>query len=163
MPLHVSSTWCAYHQEVKIALHSLWYHHTCRCDEHMCSKHVEAWNKLIVKQTFFASSWLITEINILRCKVSKTSKNTKFNSKRSKNNNNNNNKIKDTRPETRTLEKEDSAIKIDFFSIYNSAHSLSKNMESTFWWSANCHTALSKPKRKLNKFAQVFIMGYSVI
>jgi len=33
-------------------------------DEHMCSKHVEAWNKLIVKQTFCASSWLITEIYI---------------------------------------------------------------------------------------------------
>ena len=67
MPLHVSST-CAHHQEVKIALHSLWYHHTYRwpsraqddrCDdtrgcvmqfwppgdEHVCSKHVEAWNK----------------------------------------------------------------------------------------------------------------------
>jgi len=28
-PVHVSST-CAHHQEVKIALHSLWYHHTCR-------------------------------------------------------------------------------------------------------------------------------------
>ena len=27
IPLHVSST-CANHQEVKIALHSLWYHHT---------------------------------------------------------------------------------------------------------------------------------------
>jgi len=27
MPLHVSST-CAHQQEVKIALHSLWYHHT---------------------------------------------------------------------------------------------------------------------------------------
>jgi len=27
MPVHVSST-CAHHQEVKIALHSLWYHHT---------------------------------------------------------------------------------------------------------------------------------------
>jgi len=27
MPLHASST-CADHQEVKIALHSLWYHHT---------------------------------------------------------------------------------------------------------------------------------------
>ena len=40
----------------------------------MCSKHVEAWNKLIVKQKFYASSWLITEINILRCTVSKTSK-----------------------------------------------------------------------------------------
>ena len=26
MPLHVSST-CAHHQEVKIALRSLWYHH----------------------------------------------------------------------------------------------------------------------------------------
>jgi len=27
MPLHVSST-CAHHQEVEIALHSLWYHQT---------------------------------------------------------------------------------------------------------------------------------------
>ena len=34
-------------------------------DEHMCSKHVEAWNKLIVKQKFCASSLLNTEINIL--------------------------------------------------------------------------------------------------
>jgi len=32
MPLHVSST-CAHHQEVKIALHSLWYHQTYRCDD----------------------------------------------------------------------------------------------------------------------------------
>ena len=32
MPLHVSST-CAHHREVKIALHSLWYHHTYRCDD----------------------------------------------------------------------------------------------------------------------------------
>ena len=43
-------------------------------DEHMCSKHVGAWNKLIVKQKICVSSWLITEINILRCTVSKTSK-----------------------------------------------------------------------------------------
>ena len=35
-------------------------------DEHMCSKHVEALNKLIVKQNFCASSWLITEINTLK-------------------------------------------------------------------------------------------------
>ena len=35
-------------------------------DEHMCSKHVEARNKLIVKQKFCASSWLITEINVRR-------------------------------------------------------------------------------------------------
>jgi len=43
-------------------------------DEHMCSKHVEVRNKLTVKKKFCASSWLITEINILRCTVSKTSK-----------------------------------------------------------------------------------------
>jgi len=43
-------------------------------DEHVFSKHVEAWNKLIVKQKFCASSWLITEINILKCTVGKTSK-----------------------------------------------------------------------------------------
>ena len=33
----------------------------------MCPKHVEAWNKLIIKQNFCASSWLITEINSLWC------------------------------------------------------------------------------------------------
>ena len=38
-----------------------------------CSKHVEAYNKLIIKQEFCALSWLITKI-ILRCTVSKTSK-----------------------------------------------------------------------------------------
>jgi len=87
MPLHVSSI-CAHYQEVKIALYSLWYLHAYRCDdtrgfimqfwppddEHMCSKHAEAWNKLILKQKFCASSWLITEINILSCAVSKSSK-----------------------------------------------------------------------------------------
>jgi len=31
-PLHVSSI-CAHHQEVKIALHSFWYHHTYRCED----------------------------------------------------------------------------------------------------------------------------------
>ena len=70
MLLHVSST-SAHRQEVKIVLHNLCYHHTYRCDDnrgciiqfcppddkHTCSKHVEAWNKLIIK--FSASSWLI--------------------------------------------------------------------------------------------------------
>jgi len=54
MPLHVSST-CAHNQEVKIALHSLWYHHTYR------------WPSLArdtrgCVMQFCASSWLITEI-----------------------------------------------------------------------------------------------------
>jgi len=52
MPLHVSST-CAHHQEVKIALHSLWYHHTYRCLFHhtcrcktkiLCIKLVNYWD-----------------------------------------------------------------------------------------------------------------------
>jgi len=54
MPLHVSSTY-AYHQEVRIALRNLWYHHTYRWpsdDEHMCSKHVEAWNKTYGETNF---------------------------------------------------------------------------------------------------------------
>jgi len=29
----------------------------------VCSKHVEAWNKLIAKQKLCASSWLITEMH----------------------------------------------------------------------------------------------------
>jgi len=33
-------------------------------DEYMCSKHVEAWNKLVVRQNLCASSWLITEIKL---------------------------------------------------------------------------------------------------
>ena len=50
MPLHVSST-CAHHQEVKIALHSLWYHHTCRHEiklivkQILCIKLVKYWDK----------------------------------------------------------------------------------------------------------------------
>jgi len=82
---------CAHHQEVKIVLYSIWYHHTCRWpsgaqDEKertlflnlctgrpptgvkildavlhnfdflmmgtYCSKHVEAYNKLIMEQYF---------------------------------------------------------------------------------------------------------------
>jgi len=74
--LYMFRAQCAHHQEVKIVLHSIWYHHTYRCDdtrgcvmqfwppddEHMCSKHVEAWNKLSAKQKFCASSLLNTEI-----------------------------------------------------------------------------------------------------
>ena len=59
MPLHVSST-CAHHQEVKIALHSLWCDDTRGCvmqflrpdDEYMCSKHVEALNETYCETNF---------------------------------------------------------------------------------------------------------------
>jgi len=40
--------------------------HASTCFDHMCSKHVEAWNRLIVKQKFCASSWLINQINTTR-------------------------------------------------------------------------------------------------
>ena len=96
---------CAHHQEVKILLYSIWYHHTetsewsnfrklwsnfipLTCFSVMipdavqynfdllmmstqCSKHVEAYNKLIIKKRFCAISWLITKI-LLRCTVRKT-------------------------------------------------------------------------------------------
>jgi len=48
MPLHVSST-CAHHQEVKIALRSLWYHQTYRWPSGARDGHI----KLIVKQILF--------------------------------------------------------------------------------------------------------------
>jgi len=46
--------------DTRAGLMQFWPHD----DEHMCSKHVEAWHKLIVKQIICASSWLVTEINI---------------------------------------------------------------------------------------------------
>jgi len=54
-PLHVSSTY-ADHQGFKIALHSLWYHHTYRCDD----------TRGCVMQFWppCASGWLNTKINI---------------------------------------------------------------------------------------------------
>jgi len=62
MPLHVSST-CAHQQEVKNYITQPLVSSHPPDDEHMCSKHVEVRNKLILKQKFCASSRLITEIN----------------------------------------------------------------------------------------------------
>ena len=55
---------CAHHQEVKIVLYTIWYHHTCRWqsgaqvesgppyDEHIVLETLEAYNKLIIKEDF---------------------------------------------------------------------------------------------------------------
>jgi len=66
MPLHVSST-CAHHQEVKIALHSLWYHHAYRCDDkfisglYMFRAHV-----LITRSKLhYTASGIITPIGVM--------------------------------------------------------------------------------------------------
>jgi len=52
---------CAHHQEVKIVLYSIWYHHTCRWPSRAQVERrpvfsqpggMEAYNKLIIKQDF---------------------------------------------------------------------------------------------------------------
>jgi len=59
MPLHVSST-CAYHQEDKIALNSLWYHHTYRCDDtRRCVMQFLFYNKFISCLYMFRAHVLI--------------------------------------------------------------------------------------------------------
>ena len=61
--LYMFRALCAHHQEVKIVLYSIWYRQTCRWSSYVyytplhvsstqCSKHVEAYNKLITKQQF---------------------------------------------------------------------------------------------------------------
>ena len=70
MPLHVSST-CAHHQEVKIALHTLWYHHTYRCDDtSTCARNMYRHEiKLIVKQILcinLVKSW--DKLSYICCK-----------------------------------------------------------------------------------------------
>ena len=62
--LYMFRALCAHHQ-VKIALYSIWYHHNCRwpsgvqVETETCTgrhimyvRHVEAYNKLIIKQNF---------------------------------------------------------------------------------------------------------------
>ena len=89
-PLVSSHLYVWWYQRLCNAIMTSWcilYHHTYRCDdtrgcvmqfwppndEHMCSKHVEAWNKLNVKQKFCVSSWLTTEVNncicLIRCYI----------------------------------------------------------------------------------------------
>ena len=49
--LYMFRALCAHHEEVKIVLHSIWYHHTCRWPSR-AREHVEAYNKLIIKEDF---------------------------------------------------------------------------------------------------------------
>ena len=61
MPLHVSSN-CAHHQEVKIALHSLWYHHTETSEWSKITKiQFYKYEQIVVKFMceFFGYDWVI--------------------------------------------------------------------------------------------------------
>ena len=51
MPLHVSST-CTPHQEVKIVLYSLWYHHTEKSE----------WSKITKIRTFYEYKHLAVNV-----------------------------------------------------------------------------------------------------
>ena len=68
MPLHVSST-CAHYHEIKIALHSLWYHHT---ETSECSKITKIqfckYEQIVVKfmcEFFGRDYFVLLTINIL--------------------------------------------------------------------------------------------------
>jgi len=80
MPLHVSRTMCSSSRGQNYIVLSQPAHGTAtyKCDDTrgciiqfnllmintFCSNHVEAWSKLILKQKFCTSSWLITKINL---------------------------------------------------------------------------------------------------
>jgi len=68
MPLHVSST-CAHHQEVKIALHSLWYHHTETSEWSKITKiQFYEYEQIVVKflcQFFMCDYCVLLTINML--------------------------------------------------------------------------------------------------
>jgi len=67
-PVHRTATYRVwwYQMPYNTILTSWWW-------AQQCSKHVEEYNKLIIKRRICVWSWLITKI-ILRCTVSKTSK-----------------------------------------------------------------------------------------
>ena len=66
MPLHVSST-CAHHQEVKIALHSLWYHQTETNEWSKITK-IQFHEQIVVKfmcEFFRCDYYVLLTINML--------------------------------------------------------------------------------------------------
>ena len=64
MPLHVSCT-CAHHQEVKIALHSLWYHHATI--SFISCLYMFRAHELIIRKSklHYAASGIITPIGVM--------------------------------------------------------------------------------------------------
>ena len=72
MSLHVSST-CAHHQEVKIALHSLWYHHTETSEWSKITKilHFYKYEQIVVKFMceFFGCDYCVLLIIKMLCQV----------------------------------------------------------------------------------------------
>ena len=65
MPLHVSNT-CAHHQDVKIALHSLWYHHTYRWPSRARDDHLNKYTEMHGQQNVKICSYMFRSTTIIR-------------------------------------------------------------------------------------------------
>ena len=59
MSLHVSST-CAHHQEVKIALHSLWYHQNYWCLFMYFYVFISVFNQLDAQNLFYSKFYFVS-------------------------------------------------------------------------------------------------------
>jgi len=71
MPLHVSST-CAHRQEVKIALHNLWYHHTETSEWSKITKiHFYKYEQIVVKFMceFFGRDYCVLLTISMLCRI----------------------------------------------------------------------------------------------
>jgi len=55
--LYMFRTLCARHQEVKIVLYSIWYHHTCRWASGARDGHLQVWWYQILYGTILTSWW----------------------------------------------------------------------------------------------------------
>jgi len=49
--------YCAHHQEVKIVLYGIWYRHTCRWPSHAPDGHLQVWRYQMLYNTMFTSWW----------------------------------------------------------------------------------------------------------
>jgi len=58
MFLYMFRALCAHHQEVKIALHSIWYHHTYRWPFRARDGHLQVWWYQRLCNTILTSWWL---------------------------------------------------------------------------------------------------------
>jgi len=47
----------AHHQEVKIVLYSIWYHHTCRWPSRAPDGHLQVWCYQMLYNTILTSWW----------------------------------------------------------------------------------------------------------
>jgi len=55
--LYMFRALCAHHQEVRIVLYSIWYHHTCRWPSGALDSHLQVWWYQMLYNTILTSWW----------------------------------------------------------------------------------------------------------